>query len=49
VVQGNPPAAIAVADIDSICVSYTQPTQGSTILHCRILPNPASNNPGSCN
>lgn len=49
VVQGNPPATIAVADIDSICVSYTQPTQGSTILHCRILPNPASNNPGSCN
>jgi len=32
-----------------ICVSYTQPTQGSTVLHCRIMPNAASNNPGSCN
>jgi len=32
-----------------ICVSYTQPTQGSTVLHCRIMPNVASNNPGSCN
>jgi len=49
VVQGNPPATVQVGDVDSVCVSYTQPTQGTIVLHCKILPQPASNNPGSCN
>jgi prepilin-type N-terminal cleavage/methylation domain-containing protein len=42
-------ATIAVGDIDRVCVSYTQPSQGTTILHCRIVPDPSSNNPTSCN
>ena len=37
------------SSIASICVSYTQVIQGTTILHCRILPNPSNNNPGACN
>lgn len=55
VTVGNPSPIVPSDFIGSggntakICVSYTQPTQGSTVLHCRIMPNPASNNPGSCN
>lgn len=46
--NGNPNNVVP-GDINSICISYTQPLQGSTILHCRIHPSPAANNPTSCN
>ncbi|HKS24931.1 MAG TPA: prepilin-type N-terminal cleavage/methylation domain-containing protein [Thermoanaerobaculia bacterium] len=46
--QGNP-QNIDPSDIQRICVRFTQPTQGSLILKCRILPNPSANNPNTCN
>jgi prepilin-type N-terminal cleavage/methylation domain-containing protein len=42
-------ATIAVGDIDKICVSFTQPSQGATTLRCTIAPSPSANNPSSCN
>ncbi len=49
-VQGNAPSHIVnVNTMSRICVSYTQVIQGTTVLHCTILPNPSNNNPGSCN
>ena len=49
-VNGNAPSHIVnVSTMSRICVSYTQVIQGTTVLHCTILPNPSNNNPGSCN
>jgi hypothetical protein len=42
-------AVVAVGDIDKVCVSFTQPSQGTTVLKCRIVPDPASGNPSTCN
>jgi Tfp pilus assembly protein PilW len=47
--SSNGNAVADPSDIDKVCVSFTQPSQGATVLHCRIVPDPSSNNPGSCN